>query len=64
MRMEIKYIITISKDRASREKKSLSPKELTIFPKKITIMKISIMYADFSYIVHERWPTVLGMKKC
>ena len=26
-------------------------------------MKISIMHADFSYIVHEKWPTVLGMKE-
>ena len=34
-----------------------------MFPQKITIMKISIMYADFSYIVRERWPTVFGMKK-
>ena len=48
---------------ASREKKSLSPKELTVFPKKITIMKIIIMYANFSYIVDEKWPRVLGMKK-
>ena len=31
-----------------------------MFPKKITIMKISIMYADFSYIVHERWLTTVA----
>ena len=26
-------------------------------------MKISIMYADFSHIVDEKWPTVFGMKQ-
>ena len=53
----------IPRDRASRTKEILSPKELTMFPKKITTMKISIMYAHFSYIVHQKWSTELGMKK-
>ena len=34
-----------------------------MFPKKITIIKVSIMYADFAYIIHQKWPTELGMKK-
>ena len=42
-----KSISIIPRNRASRKKKGLSPKELTMFPKKITTMKISIMYADF-----------------
>ena len=62
--MAIKYIITISKDRASREKKVCLQRSSQFLKKKITIMKISIMYADFSLIVHQTWPTVLGMKKC
>jgi len=37
--------------------------ELTICAKKITIMKISIMYADFVNKIHQKWPTQLGMKK-
>ena len=45
-------------------KKKFVSKGAHNFSKKITIMEISIMYADFSYIVHDRWPTVLGMKKC
>ena len=61
---KIKYIIIISIDRASKEKKSLSAKKLTICPQKITIMKISIMYAHSSYIVQQKWPTELGIKKC
>ena len=61
---KIKYIIIICIDRASKEKKRLSPKELTSCPKKITIMKISIMYADFFNKIHQKWPTELGMKKC
>ena len=46
--MAIKYIITISKDRASREKKVCLQRSSQFLKKKITIMKISIMYADFS----------------
>ena len=53
----------IPRDRASRKKTSLSPKELTMFPKNITTMKISTMYAHFSYIVHQKWPTELGTKE-
>ena len=43
--------------------KDFSPKELTIIPKKIKLIKISIIYATFFYKIHQTWPTELGIKK-
>jgi len=49
-----KSISIIPRDRASKKKKGLSPKELTVFPQKIKIMKISIIYADVFYKIHKK----------
>jgi len=60
-KIKYRYIIIISIDRASKEKKSLSPKKLTIFPQKITIMKISLNYANFVNKIHKNGQ--MGVKK-
>ena len=62
--MEIKYIIIICIDRASKDKKVCLQRSAQSFPKKITIMKRSKIYPDFCYKIHQKWPPELGMKIC